>query len=216
MRHEAAWTHPQSGQKNVLVLVDDLDNCQGALESDESVYVEKAATKRFREFSAGRTIARRGLHRMHIPETTILVDKDRCPIWPDGVIGSISHSKDTVGVALARTGSFLSLGFDLDSSAAATRDRRDLILTEDERARKKDPGTAELTTLTFSCKESVYKAVFPIAREFLDLRDIEISFSEGGYFAKCLKECRSRQLIENGKGFLEVGAKLVLTLFTIR
>jgi 4'-phosphopantetheinyl transferase EntD len=102
--------------ENILVLVSDIRLCQGTLIPDELPFIRNAAPKRVREFTAGRHIARQAMRQMGVPAAAIPVAENRCPVWPRGVIGSISHTNDTVGIALARTHDYVSIGFDIEAA----------------------------------------------------------------------------------------------------
>src|SRR5260221_4179554 len=62
-----------------------------------------ATQKRQREFLAGRWCAEEALQCLGAGSTHVAMAEDRTPIWPDGVVGSITDTDDfateTVGVA---------------------------------------------------------------------------------------------------------------------
>src|SRR3979409_1002599 len=51
-----------------------------------------ATQKRQREFLAGRWCAEEALQCLGAGSTHVAMAKDRAPIWPDGVVGSITHT----------------------------------------------------------------------------------------------------------------------------
>ena len=152
---------------------------------------------------------------MNVRKSSIPADENRCPRWPEGIVGSISHTDDTAGVALARTRDYLSLGFDIEARGAVTAELRDMVLTKREQAQIESYSDPDFATLIFSCKESIYKAVYPLAGEFLEFHDIEINFADEGFTAECTGDRRSKSYIEGGKGYIEADADLVQTLFLI-
>jgi len=202
--------------ENILIQVAEIRLCQGILTEDELPYVSKAVPKRVREFTAGRHIARRALRHMNVAASSIPVAKNRCPVWPDGIVGSISHTDDIVGVALARTQDYVSVGFDIEAGRAVKPELFNMFLTDDESYHIDPIAESELATLIFSCKESVYKAVYPLVGEFLEFRDLEISITDDGFEVSCVNDVRSNAYIGSGRGFLEVGNDLVKTLFVIQ
>ena len=61
----------------------------------ERPFVKKAVEKRRREFSAGRTCARQALRELGCADAPIVQDQNGAPLWPPGIVGSITHSNDT-------------------------------------------------------------------------------------------------------------------------
>lgn len=74
-----------------------------------------AVPKRRAEFLSGRYCAARVLERMDM-KTEVGISRHRAPIWPDSVVGSISHTSDkAVAVAVAmRALDVLGLGIDIE------------------------------------------------------------------------------------------------------
>ena len=207
---------PLQDIENILIRVDEIRLCQGILTREELPYVSQAVPKRVREFTAGRHIARRALRHINVAASSIPVAKNRCPVWPDGIVGSISHTDDIVGVALARAQDYVSVGFDIEAGQAVKPELCDMVLTDDERCHIDLNAEPELATLIFSCKESVYKAVYPLIGEFLEFQDLEISIANDGFEVSCINDVRSNAYIGNGRGFLEMDNDLVKTLFVIQ
>ena len=59
----------------------------------EAASIVDAVPKRRREFATARALAREGLERFFgLHDFNLLNDKDRAPIWPQGIAGSLSHS----------------------------------------------------------------------------------------------------------------------------
>ena len=61
-----------------------------------------AVDKRQREFATGRRLAHGLLTELGVGGGPLLPGRDRAPIWPDGVVGTISHSRAWCVVAAAR------------------------------------------------------------------------------------------------------------------
>src|SRR4051812_27071995 len=62
---------------------------------------------------AGRTLARRLLKEMRLPLSSIPRDLNGAPVWPEGLCGSISHSRTRAAVALGFLADWSSLGIDI-------------------------------------------------------------------------------------------------------
>lgn len=150
---------------------------EGSLYPEEEPFVCRAVPKRRREFTAGRLLARRAFAQLGIAHYPLRMGGDREPLWPAGVVGSISHCDGCCGVAVARTDAIRSLGLDIELAAPLTRDLVRLVCSPAEVQRIErlsHAGAPDWAKIVFSAKESVYKCVFPLARRFLDFHDVEI------------------------------------------
>ncbi len=150
---------------------------EDVLYSEEASLIGQAAPKRRREFATGRLLARKALAQLGVEGFPLLRGEDRSPIWPDGVVGSITHCKGYCGVAVARTKAVASLGVDVEVLEPLDPELLRVVCTDGEIARLNrgsglQPGI--LAKIIFSAKESVFKCVHTITRTFLDFPDCEI------------------------------------------
>lgn len=149
--------------------------------SGEEQYVSRAAHKRIAEFTAGRNCARRALQLLGVKPVPIPVGPNREPIWPTGTIGSITHSKRFCAAVVAPLETTRSVGIDAESNEPLPPEVRKLVCTEaeirwinDQASIRTDAGIC-WDKIIFSCKESVYKAFFPIYRKFLDFQEATLA-----------------------------------------
>ncbi len=117
-----------------------------------------AVPKRRSAFLAGRLCAAHALRAAGLPQVVGL--QGRAPVWPHGVVGSISHSDNQVIAVVSRD--YDGLGVDIEPlmTPAQAQDIHSLILTPAEIALR--PAKIEFPaflTLMFSAKESLYKAL---------------------------------------------------------
>jgi 4'-phosphopantetheinyl transferase EntD len=152
----------------------------------------RMGARRRREYALGRACARRALAQLGIEGFALRNDGDRVPIWPDGVIGSLTHCRGYCAVAAARTGTVVGLGIDAEPCEPLSPRLVERICTSAERernARLEEP-VCGWGKLVFCAKESFYKSYFPLARRVLGFRDAEIVFEpEAGRFeAHLLRE----------------------------
>jgi enterobactin synthetase component D len=135
-----------------------------------------SSKKRQREFVAGRYCASRALKSAgHELDVELPIGEDRLPTWPPGWTGSISHCT-TVTVAVAsRTSSHASLGVDveewMDTHVAANIQSE--IGLPSEIALFHDLSPHHALTLLFSAKEALYKALYPLVRQFFDFKAVQ-------------------------------------------
>lgn len=131
-----------------------------------------AVPKRRAEFLAGRFAARRALGALGV-DATPGRDEGGCPIWPAGVVGSITHGAERALCAVARAGDLLGIGIDAERlMSASTKDElMARICADTERtaleAALSAPEPARVT-FAFSAKESLYKCLFPLVGRFMD------------------------------------------------
>jgi 4'-phosphopantetheinyl transferase EntD len=144
-----------------------------ALWPEEATEVATAVEKRVREFQAGRHCARSAMRALGIPATAIPRGADRAPIWPAGVVGTISHSDRRAGAAVARSTEFRGLGLDMELRGRAGPKLLRQIATNDELAHAQSAvGDDDALTLLFSAKEAFYKAQHPTSKTFLGFHDV--------------------------------------------
>lgn len=151
---------------------------KGALHPDEEALIEHVVPKRRSEFTAGRLCARRALEQLSISNYPLLMGKDREPLWPDGIVGSISHTEDYCGVAVAKKKEIRSVGLDIecikrmegfDWALVCTPEELSWIDSFDGLERK------EGAALIFSAKECFYKFQYGINRQWLGFHDVAVS-----------------------------------------
>jgi len=129
------------------------------------------------EFRAGRACAREALLKMGIDGWPLLPAATREPRWPGDVVGSITHSGAYCAAALARGNEFAGIGIDVEATGRVGDELAPLVCNRSELAAldKCEPcARAAMLTLIFSAKESVFKAVFPRERLYLEFDDVEI------------------------------------------
>lgn len=180
-----------------------------------AVRARGAVEKRAREYAAGRALARTALRQSGLGEGVVAAAPERYPLWPAGVVGSISHSNRLVAVAVAGSAGHRGIGIDVEEECAVPGSVVDSVLSPREKKLVgKDAGNAEATRI-FSCKEALYKAVYPRTHEFLDFLDVEIRIANGRFFADCVPGKRAAELIRTGRGFIEHRSEHVMALFVV-
>ena len=137
----------------------------------------KFSEKRLSDFSTGRYCAIKALEQLGIQDVIIPIGEDRAPIWPEGIVGSISHCDSLVGAIVAKKSEYISLGLDIEEIGRVTPDLFDLVFTEKEKSYLSSFTGRQLeeqSTLIFSIKEAFYKFQHPITKTFLDFLDVEV------------------------------------------
>jgi enterobactin synthetase component D len=130
----------------------------------------RGVAKRQSEFLAGRLCARAALLRLTGEVSTPVAGPEGAPQWPEGVVGSITHGAGWAAVVVAPSNHYLGIGLDLELLLSAERAERlaGQILTPNELQRLhtlQPEQYAHLVTLTFSLKESLFKALYPLVQK---------------------------------------------------
>ncbi|MFG0315806.1 MAG: 4'-phosphopantetheinyl transferase [Planctomycetota bacterium JB042] len=160
----------------VVVVEADPAFVEGRLFPEEESSVAAAVEKRRREFRAGRTLARDALALLGVAPVALPVGERREPVWPGGVVGSITHTRGYCAVVAARTGGAVAgIGIDVEPDEPlkeALLERIALPAERDRLARHGEP--TRLGRVLFCAKEALYKAQFPGTRRFLAFEDVEV------------------------------------------
>src|ERR1700731_4844810 len=138
-----------------------------------------ATQKRQREFLAGRWCAEEALQCLGASSTHVAMAEDRAPIWPDGVVGSITHTGDFAAAAVAWAADIAAVGIDSEQiiDPATAREIADICMVDETTLFRAAHGRSfcEFCTLVFSAKEAVFKCLFPLTRKCLEFSDVRIT-----------------------------------------
>jgi len=161
----------------VITYETDLENFEGEIYPEEEVLIFNAVEKRKKEFTVGRLCAKKALSEFGIYCYPVLMNKDRSPIWPEGIVGSITHTMDYCGIALARKDRIRSVGLDAEIIDEVKEEYREIICSKDEldwifqlpsRERQR------YLSLFFSAKECFYKFQYPLTREWVGFKEVRV------------------------------------------
>ena len=147
------------------------------------------------EHLAGRECAAIALARAGAPSGEVGTNAEGSPIWPAGFVGSITHTRGFASACASSLRELAGVGIDTEEvlDHAASVEIRDVVATRDELGRLQRRSVLDeqsLVTLLFSAKESVYKCVAPITKEFLEFHDVElleVDFAAGAFEARIRK-----------------------------
>ncbi|MFG2057207.1 4'-phosphopantetheinyl transferase [Micromonospora sp. NPDC048930] len=158
----------------------------------EQDLVAKAVETRRREFVTARRCAREALDKLGHPPGPIRSGPRREPVWPAGVVGSITHCAGYRAAAVARVTDLAGLGIDAEPHDALPEGVRETVTVagEPDLLRRLGRGhpTVHWDRLLFSAKESVYKAWYPLTGRWLGFEDAELSIdpAAGSFTARVL------------------------------
>jgi 4'-phosphopantetheinyl transferase EntD len=196
-----------------------------ALLPEEEPLVAKAVGKRRAEFTTVRTCARIALAELGIPPGPLLSGPKREPLWPAGIVGSITHCDGYRAVAVARAEQLASVGIDAEPHLALPDGILERVtLPREVTALRRLPAGVHWDRLLFSAKESVYKTWFPLARRWLGFEDAALAFrpgpdpARGTFVADLLVDDRPRVAGREVTGFegrYAVGRGLLVTAIAL-
>ena len=99
-------------------------------------------------------------------------------MWPQGSVGSISHTGCLAAAVVASTAHFAGIGLDIESVEPLSDDLIAMICRQDEDV----GGDGVHAKLLFSVKEAIYKCIFPIVGAFVDFQEVKVCLDEAGTF----------------------------------
>jgi 4'-phosphopantetheinyl transferase EntD len=152
----------------------------GEMYPEEYAHVRGAVPKRRAEFATARILSREALAAAGVSAGALVPNPDRSPIWPRGIVGSISHTSDYCAVVVDRFPPVRSVGLDVEALRALDASLTDQIMTPRERAwlRAQPPASRnDFLLLSFSAKEAYYKCQYAVTRRFLDFSDVELEIA---------------------------------------
>ncbi len=167
----------------------------------EAALLGRAVPKRAREFAAGRVCARRALAEFGITDFAIERAADRQPLWPAGMVGSITHTTGFCAAVVAARDTTAGIGLDTEVAGGGPLGGTP---PEDEprggpagvlphlwpsicSAQEIDwleslpmPVRIRAATLIFSAKEAFYKCQYPLTLERLGFHDARVELGGWG------------------------------------
>lgn len=145
---------------------------------NEPEHIQSAVLKRRAEFFAGRFIAAKILRQLGAKSVALPIGTHRNPIWPEGYIGSISHSNQVVMVAAALQNDIQLLGIDCEKVMQRKVAEKifSQVASEEELAcfTKLNIPFETAITLIFSAKEAVFKAIYPKIEKYINFDSSKI------------------------------------------
>jgi 4'-phosphopantetheinyl transferase EntD len=192
------------------------DDRTAFLYPEERAQLGNAVESRLQEFTTARSLARQALGRLGVPPAPIHSGCAREPLWPSGIVGSITHCAGYRAAAVARSTRFRTLGIDAEVDDALPPEVVGTILVADEISWIEcAPDRRHWDRVIFSAKESVYKACYPLTHRWLDFSQVAITINAA---AGAFRVRPLGSLPENSAGILQelsgrflLGNRIILT-----
>jgi 4'-phosphopantetheinyl transferase EntD len=169
-----------------------------AIHPGEIGYVAGSAEKRRRDFALGRSCARAALAEMGLGDAVIAKGDNGAPVWPSGIVGSITHTSGYAAALAGESRNFAGLGIDAERAGGVTPDLWPRLFTPTEQETLRTQADPQVSaTLLFSAKEASYKAL--ARKAALVFREIEISLERDGFVAAaCGAGLAGRYAVDKG------------------
>ena len=147
----------------------------------ERAAIAHAVASRRADYLGVRDCARSALAELGLAPAVIGTGPRREPLWPAGVVGSLTHCVGYRAAAVARGTQVRSVGIDAEPHRALPPDVLDIVALPEERAELADLGPSRhWDRLLFCAKEAVYKAWFPLTGRWLGFEQARVSFDDRG------------------------------------
>jgi len=190
---------------------------RSALSDDERQHIGHAVESRQLAYSTGRYLAKRALAELDVPVESIPTHPSRRPVWPEGIVGSITHSRRYAIAIVCGCAGLAGVGVDLELAGRVTGDIAESVMTEAECEARLGDWPPSAYTANFSAKEAVFKAVNPIVGLMVGFREVEIHWLAGerAFTASYIGPNRENAVIDGGRGAVFVLDGHVGALFWI-
>ena len=127
------------------------------------------------EFAAGRSAARAAMAGLNLPPRPIPMGEDRAPVWPAGVVGSISHCAGACLAVAGPAARWRGLGLDVEPLQVLEAGLWPVIL---------GPGETGDALRSFVAKEAAYKAQYPVSRTLFDFHTLRLDWRGDAFVAQ--------------------------------
>jgi len=147
------------------------------LTAAELQFISHCADKRIQDFTAGRACAHRALGALGIREISVVAGRDRAPIWPASVTGSITHTYGYAAAAVALERDIRGIGVDCEVIESVDEELWSRICTTVELDRLAQLPAADRSgqaALIFAAKEAFYKCQYPLTRQWVGFEHVII------------------------------------------
>lgn len=191
--------------------------------------LNRAVQKRKAEFIAGRYCAQTALAQLDNKlDAVIEIGANREPLWPEGVIGSITHTESYASALVAHRNKVRAIGIDSEAwirPGSLDNDSRHILTRTEGYAdfERLFETPLHYLTLIFSAKESLFKCLFPIVNTFFDFHAATIiptpcsSTTQGHFRFELLKDLNAEfRAGYSGQGSYVIDTDIVHTAIVLK
>ena len=162
-------------------------------------YLSNGGKNAMQAFTTGRSCVRAIQRNQKLDEVAVLPGAYG-PLWQQGTVGSISHSKKLAAAILLHEKQ--GVGIDIENKGRLTSKVIRRVATEKERETLAKIPSFDWT-LVFSAKESIFKAINPLVRSYFGFRDVELGLNmpNQSFSVKYVGSKLDGKLLDRCKGF---------------
>lgn len=152
----------------------------------------RAVAKRKAEYVGGRLCAMQAIAACSgRPALAVTSGEQGQPVWPEGLVGSITHTQGFAAAAVGDAAQFVGIGMDTEHvmTAEVMRNVRARICGPEDKFSTGSSLAPELhATLVFSAKESLFKCLYPLVEKMFWFEDalIRLLPEDGRFTAELL------------------------------
>lgn len=143
-------------------------------------HIARSVRRRQAEYLAGRLCARVCLQAFDRADT-VGTGPHREPLWPPGLMGSITHNRNRAAAVVVPAHACAGIGIDIETwfGAVEAEQLKASFVSDAElevlQAHVGQHELAKLLTMVFSAKESFFKAAFPQCRAYFDFDAVTLT-----------------------------------------
>jgi 4'-phosphopantetheinyl transferase EntD len=147
-----------------------------ALLAEEREACDGFSETRTIEFATGRACARDALAQLGIEGFAVRRRADRTPVWPPGIVGSITHTRSFCAAAVASARVAAGIGIDAETISRVSAELWPMLLTDEEADALTQAGDERTlrAAIMFSAKEAFFKAQWPLTATWLEFTDVTV------------------------------------------
>ncbi|MGR3761993.1 4'-phosphopantetheinyl transferase family protein [Roseobacteraceae bacterium NS-SX3] len=210
---------PLFGADVALAVTDPLGSPPAPFPEEAAGLSPNAVAKRRNEFAAGRAAAHQAMAELgHAPQP-VPVGSNRAPVWPAGLVGSITHTRSCAMAVVAGAGTVRALGIDVEEDRPLAADLLPAICSQREQAwLKQQDNPGQMAKVIFSAKEAAYKCQYTLSRQFFgfDGMELDIDVPAGRFLAVFTSDQPPFRRGARIHGRFAIGAGVIVTAADLR
>lgn len=156
------------------------------LHASEMALIQHASAHRIQEFTLGRSVAKQAVLAQNADQDktglAILKTPEGLPVWPEGIVGSISHTHNMAVAVCASNTQVKALAVDIEKKRTVNTSLERKLLTENECLQGWGGEPQRALVTLFSIKESIYKAACALAEQPVTLKPFSVTPLENNQF----------------------------------
>ena len=159
------------------------DPPNGRLFPAEEAIIARAVERRRREFTTARMCAHAALTKLGLTPVPILRGERNAPVWPAGVVGSITHCAGYRAAVVAHSRDLTAIGIDAEPNEPLPAGVLDAIALPRELPQlARLPERVCWDRVLFCAKEAVFKVWYPLTARNLGFEEAHVEIAPTGRF----------------------------------